>query len=147
MTEGDFAALLGRWCRSAETVTLKDAIAHMQHALFSLMPDQQESDSDICGATVVAWNSSAILLKDSEGLLYRISTDRDGDVGINQYPDLVFNLLSVEGALDKIFNVDAVAELQRLQAEFVAEVSGKARDADRAEYERLKVQFEGVSDD
>lgn len=147
MTKKDFAALLGIYCNSSETVTIKGAIALMQDALSALMPDQQVEDSDLRGMTVLEWNSSAILLKDSEGKLYRVSTDGDGDVGINQYCDLVFNLLSVEGSLDKIFDPVAVAELQRLQAEIVEERMAKIRDARRSEDERLRVEFEGVNDD
>ena len=142
MTENDFAALLGIYCNSAETVTIKGAIALMHDVLYNLMPDQQVEDSDLRGATVVEWNSFAILLKDSEGKLYRVSTDGDGDVGINQHCDLVFNLLSVEGSLDKIFDPVAVAELQRLQAEVVEERKSKALNERRAEYELLKAEFE-----
>ena len=147
MTKGEFASLLGLRSNSAEDMTIKSAIALMQEVLYNLMPDQQEEDSDLRGTTVLEWNSSAILLKDSEGKLYRVSTDGDGDVGINQHSDLVFNLLSVEGSLEKIFDSAAVAELQRLQSEVVAESRAKVRDARRADYERLKAEFEGKDND
>ena len=143
MTKGEFASLLGLHSNSAEDVTIKSAIDLMRSVLSSLMPSQQEEDSDLRGMTVLEWNSSAILLEDSEGKLYRVSTDGDGDVGINQYCDSVFNLLSVEGSLDKIFDSAAVAELQRLQSEVVEERKSKALNERRAEYERLKAEFEG----
>jgi len=147
MTEGGFAALVGRYRRSDKDVTIKSAIALMQDSLAGLMPDQQEKDSEICGTTVLAWCSSAILLKDSEGKLYRIATDDNGDLTIDQDSDSALNLLSVEGALDKVFNPDAVAELQRLQAEFVAEARDKGRNAELAELERLKAKYEGKDND
>ena len=147
MTEGDFAALVGRYRRSDKDVTIKSAIALMQDSLAGLMPDQQEEDSEIRGTTVLAWCSSAILLKDSEGKLYRIAADGDGDLTIDQDSDSAFSLLSVEGALDKVFYPDAVAELQRLQAEYVTEKSGKVRSAELAELERLKAKYEGKDDD
>ena len=104
MTKGQFAALLGLHSNSAEDINIECAIDLMRSVLSALMPDQQEDASDLRGMTVLEWNSSAILLQDSEGKLYRVSTDGDGDVGINQHSDLVFNLLSVEGSLDKIFD-------------------------------------------
>ena len=143
MIEKDFAALLGRCCQGDKDISLKSAIEHMRSVLAALMPDQQEETSDLRGTTVLEWNSSAILLEDSEGKLYRVSTDGDGDVGINQYCDSVFNLLSVEGSLDKIFDPLAVAELQRLQAEAVEESRIKGRESRRAEYDRLRAEFEG----
>ena len=143
MTEGDFAQILGLYCYSDETVTVKGAIALMQDVLYNLMPDQQDSFfSDILDTTLVQWDRFSILLKDSEGNLYRLVTN-DGELSIDQDCEKAFNLLSGEGSLAKVFNPDAVAELQRLQTEFVAEKSGKARDAERAEYERLEAKFEG----
>ena len=147
MTEGDFAALVGRYRRSDKDVTIKSAIALMQDSLARLMPDQQEEDSEIRGTTVLAWCSSAILLKDSEGKLYRIATDDNGDLTIDQDSDSAISLLSVEGALGKVFNHDAVAELQRLQAEYVTETMTKNRDARRSNYELLKAEFEGKDND
>ena len=141
MTEKDFAEILGLHSNSDKDVTIKSAIDLMRSVLAALMPDQQEEDSDLVGTTVLEWNSSAILLEDSEGKLYRVSTDGDGDVGINQYCDSVFNLLSVEGSLDKIFDTVAVAELLRLQAEAVAESMLNGRDRERAEYEQLKAKY------
>ena len=143
MTEGDFAALLGRWCRSEEDVTVETAIAHMQAALCALMPDQQQEDSDICGATVVAWRNSEILLKDSEGKLYRIALDDENDFKIDQDGYESYYLLVDEGSLAKVLSPEAVAEFQRLQLVVVEETTTKNRDAELAEYERLKAKYEG----
>ena len=143
MTEKDFAALLGRCCQGNEDISLKRAIEHMQGALFVMMPDQRESDSDICGATVVAWRDSEILIRDSEGKLYRIVPEDEGRLEIDQDGYETFYLLVDEGAIDKVFSPYVVAEWRRLQAESIAELTSKGRESRRAEYDRLKAEFEG----
>ena len=142
MTENEFAAFLGRYPRSDDKLTIKNAIILMQSALYALMPSQQDQDSDIRGATVVEWDSSAIILKDSEGQLYRVSIGEESELTIDQDARAAFNLLSVEGALDKVLNPEAVTELHRLQAEFVFEAKARAKNAERTEYERLKAKYE-----
>ena len=147
MTKGEFAALLGLRSNSAEDVTIKSAIVLMRSVLSALMPDQACSDSDMRGTKVVEWNGSQVLLEDPVGHLYRLATCEDGNLAIDQNCESVFNLLSVEGSLDKIFDPVAVAELQRLQSVVVEERKSKALNERRAEYERLKAKYEGVSDD
>lgn len=147
MTRGEFAALLGIHSNSAEDVSIEGAIAFMQSALSALMPSQQGTDSDIRGTTVLEWDDFSILLQDSEGNLYRIGTVGGEGLLISQDCGLAFDLLFDEDALDKIFDADAVAELQRLHAEYVAKTATKKLDAERANYERLKLKFEGVNDE
>ena len=141
MTEKDFAALLGRGCQGDKGININKAIEHMQGALFVMMPNQQEADPDLCGSTVVAWRDSEILLKDSEGKLYRVAPDDENRLEIDQDGYEAYYLLINEGALDRVLNPVAVAELQRLQAEAVEESSLKGRDRERAEYERLKAEY------
>ena len=147
MTKGEFAALLGLPSRIAEDITITSAIDLMRSVLSALMRDLQDPCLDIRGSTVLEWNESSVLLQDSGGKLYRIRSDGDGDLTLSSDSSSVFNLLSVEGSLDKIFDSAAVAELQRLQAEVVAERRAKGIDAERAELKRLKLKYEGVSND
>ena len=147
MTKGDFAALLGLHSNSAEDISIEGAIALMRSVLSALMPSQQGADSDIRGTTVLEWDGCSMLLQDSEGKLYRIGSISDEGLLISQDCGLVFDLLFDEDALSKVFDVDAVAELQRLHAEYVAEAMTKNRDARRSNYELLKAEFEGVSDE
>ena len=142
MIEGDFAALVGRYRNSDKELTIESAIELMQAALSSMMPDQRETDSDICGATVVAWRDSEILLKDSEGKLYRIAPDEENRLEIDQDGYETYYLLVNEGAIDKVFSPDVVAEWRRLQAEAIAELKSKGRESRRAEYDRLRAEFE-----
>ena len=147
MTKSEFAALLGIHSNSAENINIECAIDLMRSVLSALMRDLQDPCLDIRGSTVLEWNESSVLLQDSGGKLYRIRSDGDGDLTLSSDSSSVFNLLSVEGSLDKIFDSAAVAELQRLQAEVVAERRAKGIDAERAELKRLKLKYEGVSND
>ena len=88
-----------------------------------------------------------MLLEDPSGNLYRIRSINDEGLLISQDSGMAFDLLFDKDALDKVFDIDAVAELQRLQAEYVADNMAKRLDAERANYERLKLKFEGVSND
>ena len=88
-----------------------------------------------------------MLLEDPSGNLYRIGSINDEGLLISQDSGMAFDLLFDKDALDKVFDVDAVAELGRLHAEYVANNTTKRRDARRATYELLKAEFEGVSDD
>ena len=142
MTEKDFAALLGRYRNSDKELTIESAIELMQSSLSGMMPDQREADSDICGATVVAWRDSEILLRDSEGKLYRIVPEDEARLEIDQDGYEAYYLLVDEGALDKVFSPYVVAEWRRLQAESIAELKSKGRESRRAEYDRLKAEFE-----
>ena len=142
MIEKDFAALLGRCCQGDKDISLKSAIEHMQGALFMMMPDQREADSDICGATVVAWRDSEILIRDSEGKLYRIVPEDEGRLEIDQDGYEAYYLLVNEGALNKVLNPIAVTEWRRLQAEAIEDLRSKGRDRERAEYEKLKAKYE-----
>lgn len=144
MTEKDFAELLGRCCQGDKDVTIKSAIEHMQGALFVMMPLQQDCFfSNIRNTTVVEWSRTAIILKDSERNLYRITPDENNDLTIDQDGYEAYYLLADECGLDKILNPVAVAELQRLQAESVADAISEGRESRRAEYDRLKAEFEG----
>ena len=143
MTKGEFAALLGIHSNSAEDINIECAIDLMRSVLSSLMPSQQGTDSDICGTTVLEWSGSSMLLEDPSGKLYRIGSINDEGLLISQDCGMAFDLLFDKDALDKVFDVDAVAELQRLHDEYVADNTTKDLDADRALYERLKLKFEG----
>ena len=143
MTKGEFAALMGRHSNSAEDVTLTGAIDLMKSVLSALMPSQQESDSDIRGTKILAWDGYSIILEDSEGNLYEVGTVGGDGLVISQSCGVAFNLLCVEDSLANVFDSDAVAEFHRLQTEYVAEYNAKRRDAERATYERLKAKFEG----
>ena len=147
MTKGEFASLLGLHSNSAEDISIEGAIALMKSVLSALMPSQQGTDSDMRGTTVLAIDGCSILLQDLEGKLYRIGSIGDEGLLISQDCGLAFDLLFDEDALSKVFDADAVAELQRLHAEYVAESTAKKRDAERATYERLKLKFEGASDE
>ena len=146
MTKGEFAALLGLHSNSAEDISVEGAIVLMKSVLSALMPSQQGTDSDVRGTTVLAIDGSSILLQDSEGKLYRVGSISDEGLLISQDCGLAFDLLFDEDALGKVFDADAVAELQRLHAEYVADTTTKKRDARRSNYELLKSEFEGVSD-
>mgnify|MGYP000282311334 CR=1 FL=1 len=146
MTKSEFATLLEIYSNSGKELNIESAIELMQSALFQLMPDSRGSNLDICGSTVAAWGSDGILLKDSEGKLYRLAIDEERNLGIDQDGYEAYYLLVDEDALDKVFNPVALAEFQRLQEVKVAETIAKGRDARRADYERLKAEFEGVSD-
>jgi|GEM_PF-3121467 len=142
MTEKDFAALLGCDSTSTKDLAIERAIALMHSALSGLMPDQRECFlSDIRDTTVVVWDGTAIILKNAEGNIYRVAPGIDGCLMIDQDHLFAFNLLFVEGSLDKVLNHEAVAELHRLQAEVVAEASAKTRNAEMAEYKRLKAKY------
>ena len=147
MTKGEFAALLGIHSNSAEDVSIEGAIALMRSVLSALMPSQQGTDSDIRGTTVLEWDGCSMLLEDPVGNLYRIGSISDEGLLISQDCGLVFDLLFDKDALSKVFDVDAVAELQRLHDEYVAENINKKRDARRATYERLKAKYEGKDND
>ena len=142
MTEKDFAALLGRCCQGDKDISLKSAIELMQASLSGMMPDQREADSDICGATVVAWRDSEILLRDSEGKLYRIVPEDEARLEIDQDGYEAYYLLVDEGALDKVLPPVAVAEWRRLQTEAIEDLKSKGRESRRAEYDRLRAEFE-----
>ena len=141
MTEKDFAALLGRCCQGDKDINVKSAIDHMQGALFAMMPDQQEADSDICGATVVAWRDSEILLRGSEGKLYRIAPNDENALKIDQDGYEAYYLLVNEGAIGDVFSPDVVTEWRRLQAEAVEALKSKGRESRRAKYELLNAEF------
>ena len=143
MTKNEFATLLGIYSNSGKDVNIESAIELMQSALFQLMPDSRGSDLDICGSTVVAWRPEGILLKDSEGKLYRLAIDEERNLAIDQDGYEAYYLLVDEDALDKVINPVALAEFQRLQDVKVAETIAKGRDARRADYERLKAEFGG----
>ena len=147
MTKGEFASLLGLHSNSAEDVSIEGAIALMRSVLSGLMPSQQEADSDIRGTTVLAIDGCSILLQDLEGKLYRVGSVGGEGLLISQDCGLVFDLLFDEDALSKVFDVEAVAELQRLHAEYVAKTTTKKRSAELAELERLKLKFEGKDND
>ena len=147
MTKLEFATLLGIYSNSGKEVNIESAIELMQSALFQLMPDSRGSDLDICGSTVVAWGPEGILLKDSEGKLYRLAIDEERNLAIDQDGYEAYYLLVDEKALDKVFSPVALAEFQRLQDAKVSETIAKGRDARLATYELLKAEFEGVSDD
>lgn len=116
MNESDFASLVGLYRKSDKDLTRASAIELMKVSLVSLMPGQQVSGSDICGATVVAWRDSGILLKDSEGKLYLITSDDETRLEIDQDGSAAYWLLVNECALDKVFSLDIVTEWQRLQS-------------------------------
>ena len=147
MTRGEFAVLLGLHSNSEEDISIECAIALMRSVLSALMPSQQEADSDIRGTKVLAIDGCSILLQDLEGKLYRVGSISDEGLLISQDCGLVFDLLFDEDALGKVFDIEAVAELQRLHAEYVAETMTKKRDAERATYERLKAKYEGKDND
>ena len=147
MTKIEFATLLGICSNSSKEVNIESAIELMQSALFQLMPDSRGSTLDICGSTVVAWRPEGILLKDSEGKLYRLAIDEERDLAIDQDGYEAFYLLVDENALNKVLNPVALAEFQRLQAESVAEAIAKGRDARLATYKLLKAEFEGNDND
>lgn len=147
MTKGEFAALLGLRSNSAEGIDIESAIVLMRSALSDLMPSQQGTDSDIRGTTLLEWGGSSVLLQDLAGKLYRIGSIGDEGLLISQDCGMAFDLLFDKDALDKIFDVDAVAELQRLHAAYVAEARDRGRNRERAELKRLKAKYEGVNDD
>ena len=147
MTKSEFASLLEIYSNSGKDVDIESAIELMQSALFRLMPDSRESDLDICGATVVAWSDTAILLRDSEGGLWRIAPNDENDLKIDQDGYEAYYLLVDEKALGKVINPVALAEFQRLQDESVAETIANGRESRRATYELLKAEFGDENND